>query len=220
MGKIQITESELKQIIRESVEEVLKEGIGADFDNLQKGIGKNLLGAAAQSILPGFGYHIGVNQLVKAYDKGKGFVNNIRKRYNDYDNQVNQNQTLQQQVTDFGKQINSYKDALAQLQNALSGPLKESVNEDEQQAAETDVLANVPQMVQQIQNMRTKAQLVPGLQNKVKQLTAANQQLTAQLQQPQANATTAQPATQQRPAAPQLARVNNKATMTPGTAQA
>lgn len=241
MAKIQVTESELRELVKESVQSVLNEArwnnYGMNWDQLsdaeKQAYAKRYGDAAGANTSTGGGYY-NPNNVVTDYEKlGQYYAQQQKKK----GKKANRNGYSAEFFNKTQGELDQYKNALQQIQNALTGPLKESVNEQTapaaqytgaaggtggvrggettqqqapEQATETDVLANIPQMVQQIQNMRMKAQLVPGLQNKVKQLTTANQQLTAQNQQ----------LTTQNQQLTARVQTNNANQMTPGTAQA
>ena len=217
MAKFQITESELKQLIGESVVSVLNEAryntYGVSWDDLtddQKQNYAKMYGEKAGAgyyadqngnrannggYAPGarYTYQYDMNKMRDFYNKEqKRFANNSRRNGitpEQYQKITKENGNLRSQLAQAQSLNNGYKNAIAQINQALGQQIAEATAFDsslagapaaaaptaDQQAAMSvkNAVPNLDQILKLINNMKTK----------VGQLTKANQTLTTQNKQ-------------------------------------
>ena len=180
MAKIKITENELKELIRESVENIINEG-GFDFSlnpvtNIKKAAGgiKNAVNGAKNMVNKGYNY--GKNVAKNAYNRVSGkesenLQNQIQRGQNDIKNLQTSNQDL---TTSRDNLLNEKKRLLNELQQIAS---KLNVSYSASPVTKDQLKSGV-----QTTGVNAILTAIDNLQKKVRTLYAQNKNLNSQLQ--------------------------------------
>ena len=119
MGKIKITENELKQLICESVVDVLNEKRSM-WDDMNNGI-SNLANRAMDRRNSGqIGLGGTFNNVKDAWNSGKNFINRVKDSYSNYDTVKAQNTSYVQEIDKLTKEIQGLRTEKNQIEQNLA----------------------------------------------------------------------------------------------------